>query len=353
MKKVILNIEITSNCNNRCVICPHGNLPCPISHKDMDFDTLDKLLNRIHEVAKNNIFIKEIIFSGYGEFFLYKNFEKLCKKISKFKYDFSVVNNYKPIISIVTNGSKITYHKLNSIQPFIDILKFSFPTCNQINYSKIMKQDISKYKNLARKIKHNLSICMDAQKNKIIPELRIHISPPVKEAFENFSITMDFLTKMAFSYGLKKIDVCVFTTSSNRIGLVKNTFKNFNINDIKNKYNNIKKHNVRINIIDEFNVFYPSFIDVFKMFLNKFPCVWKWASLSIDKTGNYRFCINDATSKMEIGNIFDRSIKEIIDEQKKSGPCLICSRCNQHPLNIDGSIIYDIYKCLCRIRLSI
>jgi hypothetical protein len=187
-----------------------------------------------------------------------------------------------------------------------------------------------------------------------LKELRIHISPPVKKSFEDFPKTISFLTKLASSIDLNNIKIVTFPTTSNRAGSVKEKdfLNNFYGEHLK-KYNGKKINGVKVKMLSEMNVFYLNYIDIIKVLSHKFPCLWKAGSLPIDSSGNYRFCINDASSKVKLGNIKKDGIEDIIKKLRKVKESVNCPNCNQNPVNMGYDPLQKTYGFLAKIRMKL
>jgi MoaA/NifB/PqqE/SkfB family radical SAM enzyme len=166
MKQVVINLELTSRCNYRCVVCPQGNRKNGIVKKDMSLQNFDIFLDRVKEAFKKEIIIREIINSGYGETFLHNNLEHILARYVSLKKELDKKYGEYPDISLVTNGSVITEKTLNLVTKAIDILKFSFPSSDPEHYGEIMYRDKRKGKKLFDKAKENLLKCMWAYRDK-------------------------------------------------------------------------------------------------------------------------------------------------------------------------------------------
>lgn len=352
LQKKVINLETTSICNRKCIVCPQGDKSNKLIRKDMSLKDLDKLLERIKEAYNDGIFVREIINAGYGETFLHKNLKDVFEKYKNLKDYFKENYNKETIISIVTNGSEITKEKLDIVSHSLDILKFSFPTSDPEQYGLIMYRDKEYGNELIENTVKNLKLCMIAYRDKKIPELRIHISPPVQHSFEHFPRTLHFLTELANQVNLDNLKIVIFPSTSNRAGSIKKeNFVNNLYRKYIRKYNKKKLNGVKINFLSEFNVFYKNYFSLAKILTQPFPCIWKGGSISIDSSGNYRFCINDVFSEAKIGNIYNMGLKKASINLKKASPSKNCYCCNQNPSYMGEDISERIYSTLSRFRM--
>ncbi len=348
----IINIELTSYCNRKCIVCPQGNTPCKIKHKHMTMKTFDLFLKRIKKFYEQGNKIKEIINSGYGESILHPKLKEIFEKYQKLKKELYKKYKHYPKISIVTNGSFTNKENLNKILPAVDIVKFSFPTSNPENYGYIMLRNKSKGKEIITQTIQNLKTCMQYAKQKRIKQLRIHISPPHKLTYKDFDKTIQFLTKLANQQRLNHLNIVIFPTTSDRAGLInskKDFVNSFYKKQIK-KYKNKILNNIKLNFLSELKVFYPTPFKLIKTFFYKFPCIWKSGSLSINSSGNYRFCINDAENNQLIGTLKNISIKQATNYLKKSNLSKNCINCNENPLNKSKLKEQEFYNKLVKLR---
>ncbi len=349
MKQAIINLELTSACNRKCIVCPQGNKNSKIIKNDISIGDFDAFLKRVKESSEDGLHIREIINSGYGESLLHKKLDTILKKYSLLKKSSS---GKIPKISIVTNGSIFPKNPELFVRA-VDILKFSFPTSNPENYGYIMTRSRKSGNKLLRTAKENLLKYMNLYKDGKLKELRIHISPPYILSYKDFPETINFLTKLASSINLDNIKIVIFPSTSNRAGTIeKQGFINTFYRKHKKRFDNKVVNGVKITMFSELNVFYPKTKDVLLVLLQKFPCIWKSGSMSIDSKGNYRFCINDAESRFIIGNIHKNSISSIYNKIKKSGKSPNCADCNENPVNMGSTPLQRLYSFAARVRMK-
>lgn len=351
-REIVVNLELTSRCNRRCIVCPQGDPDFAMVRKDMTIEDLETFLQRIEEGAEAGLFVREIINAGYGESFIAKTFDAAFGRLAEFKAAFEGKWGRRPDVSVVTNGSAITAEKLAIATRAVDILKFSFPTSHPAHYGQIMLRSADEGPRLLNTAVGGLRRAMEACRDGVLPELRVHISPPVRQAREAFPETVQFLTNLAASVGLDHLRLVTFPSTSNRGGTVKE--EDF-LNDFYGKYRR-RLHGqvvngVRIAMLSELKVFFPRIRDVIAVLRDPFPCIWKAGSLAIDSSGNYRLCINDAASEVTVGSIHTTGLSEAYRRVRAARPRPHCAACNQNPAHMGGTAVQALYAWAAQGRM--
>ena len=357
MRGLMINLETTSRCNRKCIVCPQAFEDSGLVTKDMSLDLLDLLLKRVLEALREGVAVREIINAGYGETFIHAKFQEVCERYAGFKAELRAMGRKTPLISIVSNASQMDDARLDLAVKAVDILKLSFPTCDPEHYGEIMIGNRDQGARLLEIAKTGLAKCMTLHRDGKIPELRIHISPPTRHTHENFPQTIDFLTRLAASVGLDHLRVVPFASTSNRAGSVKEAsepdeaFLSDLYRDHWRLYHKRNLNGVHVTLLEEFRVFFPSLSNVLSVLTHRFPCVWKAGSMAIDSSGNFRLCINDVASQAALGNLHTDSIATIVQRVKTVGPAKICVSCNQHPKHISGNLVRWFYATAAKLRM--
>lgn len=359
MREFVINLETTSRCNRKCIVCPQAFEDSGLVRKDMSLDLLDVLLQRVLEAQEKGFVIREIINAGYGETFIHNQFTDVCERYARFKEALRSKGLSKPKISIVSNASQMDDARLALALKAADILKISFPTCDPEHYGEIMLGSREQGPRLLEVAKTGLANCMTLCRDGKIPELRIHISPPVRHTHEHFPETLEFLTRMAASLGLHDLNIVAFSSTSNRAGTITEAveeddafLENF-YRDHRRKYHRRKINGVRVNMLQEFRVFFPRWTDLLSVLTHRFPCIWKAGSIAIDSSGNYRLCINDAASEVRLGNLQTDTLASVIERIAQTSPGAICAGCNQHPGHMGDDILRKLYGLAASVRMRL
>lgn len=127
-----LNIELNSNCNQKCVFCSfHGPYACNEPKLAMmDLEDVKKILD---EAKRLGIGEKEVGFYLSGEVFLHKNFVEIVKYAKQlgFKYTF-----------ITTNGALATPEKMKEVlDAGLDSIRFSINAADRDTYKEVHGRD--------------------------------------------------------------------------------------------------------------------------------------------------------------------------------------------------------------------
>jgi len=357
MRALMINLETTSRCNRKCIVCPQAFEDSGLVTKDMSLDIFDLLLQRVLEALREGVKVREIINAGYGETFIHAKFQDVCERYVGFKKEVQAMGLTMPLISIVSNVSQMDEARLELAAKFVDILKLSFPTCDPEHYGEIMVGSRDQGARLLEIAKTGLAQCLTLHREGKIPEVRIHISPPTWHTHENFPQTLDFLTRIAASVGLDQLCIVPFSSTSNRAGSVKETsepdeaFLNNLYRDHWRTCHKRKFNGVRVTMLEEFRVFFPRLINSLSVLSHRFPCIWKAGSMAVDSSGNFRLCINDVASQSPLGNLRTDSISTIMKRVKTVAPANICLTCNQHPKHIGGSLVRNFYALAAALRM--
>ncbi len=352
LKQTVINLELTGRCNRRCIVCPQADPESEIPRVDMSLEDHQLFLDRVDEAMRHGLFVREIINAGYGETFIHAQLDAVFALYADFLAQFARTYGRRPDVSIVTNGSAISEERLAAVCQATDILKFSFPTSDPGEYGRIMLGRPERGAALMRVAEESLQRAMMAWALGRIRELRVHISPPVAHAHENFHVTLEYLAKLARDSGLTALRVVTFPSTSNRAGSVaEEGFLNDFYRGHKKLYDGREISGVRVTMLSEFNVFYPKMRHALAVLQQPFPCLWKAGSLSIDATGMYRHCINDAETRYPVGDLPRHGIHDMWAGLRRGGPWPDCANCNQNPSAMGDDWIQRLYSFAARQRM--
>ena len=249
----LLQIENTSFCNARCLMCPHKIMKR--KQNTMNLENFKKILDNVMK----NYQIKRITLNGFGEPFLDKGIFEKIEYINK-RY-------YKLKIDIYTNASLLT--KENSeklLSKKVDRITFSLNGTKK-NYKKIMGLDyekteknvlyfLKKRKEVGNQILCNISLML-------LEENQEDVSDFIK-FWEPFSDSVRVYPPSDWAGGIKGRNI-------------------INKSRIKKK---------------------------------QWPCFALWNNITIDVDGNVIMCCRDYESKVKFGNLLKEDAREIRNSKK-------------------------------------
>lgn len=300
MRKILLNLEITTKCRAACSMCPRKYVP---KNKFINND----LINIISKELDENIFW-EIDFSGRGEPTLHPNFPELARVVK---------NNSKVRLAVVTTGDNLTEKVNNAFKESIDIIRLSVSSYDERIFKKIHCG--LNY----NKIWDNIKRLGNEHAHKTI----IHLTGG-SVIYEGLEITVEKLRDIGFR------EFRLFPLW-NRAG----------DNDVR-----AKEEKFRYDIMERLDLM-PSeseydggstddYLNDYKQnkLTNSKYCIVGDSSLFITYNGDVLGCFQDFSAKCIIANICNSNFKKIIEYKKdKVGRYEFCSNCNSNVaiLNID------------------
>ena len=285
--KIAVNLEWTSRCNARCVMCPQNLIEHPQLMKE---DVFYKALSRINT---NDVF--RTVIAGYGEPTTHPKFMEYVAAIAEHPVRFDMV----------TNGQLLDEERIRHLNGKVELLMLSFSSIDPNIYNRV-------HVNLNQeKVKKNIIL---AQKLLTNTQLGISLTPLV-ECIETLPETIEWLKKQG-------VDLLTMSpTLYNRAG---------SMGEHKQSSKKLRA------IIDQYGLhsqeldFIPSLPDILKqMWKNRFNCIPRNSDLFIASSGNYLYCYNDISHKHALSHIDKMSIREVLSQRENSTPISeICNQCN-------------------------
>lgn len=290
MKKLsCIQIELTNNCNYRCVNCPrHGN---QMTRKKgfADFDLVKRLLDESFEISKY------VNFSFFGEPLLHPKFLDILAYTQRKPKGFKVVIN--------SNMSLVTKHIMEKFIEFdLTQLRISIDAASNETYN----------------IVRGGNSCLDLNGN-IIRENRLN-------AIDE---------KLRYWFSLKN------HTSTRHVFPVSSLNKNDVIPYVKKWYPYLGSND---HILLKSILTYGGKISDNEI-TNSFCNIWSLDLLTVDWDGNVSPCNLDTNMDLIVGNVKDSTLKQLyqndkfnklkqLSKQKKVFPCNNCADSNNYTKNI-------------------
>ncbi len=285
--KVTVNLEWTSKCNARCIMCPQEMIERP---QLMTVNTFYKALERINT---DDVF--RTVIAGYGEPTTHPGFMGFV----------SAVGDHLGRFDMVSNGQLLDEKKLKHLDGKINQLVISFSSINADVYRSVhVKLD-------HEKVKANIILARRVLKK---TSLAISLTPLV-ECIETLPETIRWFHKQ----GIEQLTMS--PSLYNRAGTMEqHKHATERLREI------IRTYHLHSQELD----FIPSVKDfILQYWHNRFRCIPRNSDLFITASGDYLYCYNDISHKQTFGHIDQLSIRNALDirEKMKAIP-EICKNCN-------------------------
>lgn len=176
-----LNIELNSNCNQKCVFCPfHGKYASNSPKlKMIDYEMVIKILN---EARRLGIGEKEVGFYLSGEAFLYPQLADVIEYAKKIGYKYTF---------ITSNGALATPEKMKKVlDAGLDSIRFSVNAADRDTYKEIHGKDdfdaaLKNIKYMHEYIQEN-NLKVATSLSCVITKKTIGIQDKIKEVFGSY-----------------------------------------------------------------------------------------------------------------------------------------------------------------------
>jgi len=285
--KVAVNMEWSSKCNARCVMCPQHLIHKP---QLMKSEIFHRALGRINT---DDVF--RTVIAGYGEPTTHPHFMDFI----------SAVGDHPVRFDLVSNGQELNQRRLRHLDGKIDLLMISFSSIESSVYNRVhvkLNHD---------RVKQNISLAQ-----KTLKHTRLGISlTPLSECLDTLQETIGWLKRQGIS--LLTMSPTLYNRSGNMTEHEESTQRLRRM---------ISRHQLHSQELD----FIPSIKDsIIQSWRNKFRCVPRNSDIFITASGDYLYCSNDISHTNTIGHVDKQSVREVIT-QRETMPCEddICENCN-------------------------
>jgi len=285
--QVAVNLELTSKCNARCVMCPREAVLNP---RSMKIETLQQAVARL---SPDDVF--RTVIAGYGEPTTHPHFEECMQIISQV-----------PVrVDMVTNGQLLDEERLKRLDGILDTLIISFSSTARHVYEAV-------HINLSQKqVMKNIVLAQ-----KVLKSTKLGISlTPLSNCIDTLPQTINWLREQ----GVQNLSMS--PSLYDRAGSLDETNKQeTSLRKI------IKKYNLRSQELD----FVPSLQDIYAQWrCNRFKCIPRNSDLVIAADGSYQYCFNDMGHSHPLGHVSEIEIRAVLKlrERTVENPDL-CSHCS-------------------------
>ena len=284
--QLAVNMEWTSKCNARCLMCPQELIQKP---QLMTRDTFAKTLQRI---SPERIF--RTVIAGYGEPTTHPDF----------MYFVSQIKQHPGRFDLVTNGQQLDKERLQHLDGSIDLLIISFSSIQPEVYNHVhAKLD-------HETVKENIILA-----KKLFKKTQLGISlTPMVECMDSLPETIKWLK----AQGVELLTMS--PTLYNRGADTQYSMQSRQLRKI------IKDYSLHSQELD----FIPSFKDITRQYIkNKFKCVPRNSDLFISASGDYLYCYNNVGHQHVIGHVDNLSVNDVLSiREKLSLLPELCNGCN-------------------------
>jgi MoaA/NifB/PqqE/SkfB family radical SAM enzyme len=284
---VAVNIEWTSKCNARCIMCPRDAIPHP---RHMSRTTFEHTLARINP---SDVF--RVVVAGYGEPTTHPEFEVFIV----------LVRGHPVTFDLVSNGQLLDQSRLEHLDGVFGTLMVSFSSVDPEVYRRV-------HANLnQQRVMANIELA-----RKVLRQTQLAISlSPLPDCLRTLDRTVEWLR----SRGINALTMS--PTLYDRAG--KLSTASVASADLKSA---IRRYGLHRQDLD----FIPSVGEIFAQWkANRFNCIPRNTDILISSDGDYMYCFNDISHRYALANVVDTSLREALEIREETGPeSAICNHCN-------------------------
>lgn len=285
--KTAINLEWTSKCNARCIMCPQGEIQHPML---MQPRGLARTLERL--AAAN---VSRVVIAGYGE----------PTTHPKFMQFIDTLRGRPERFDMVSNGHLLDRAKLEHLDGVIHTLTVSFSSIDPTVYRQV-------HVNLDHEtVKEHIVLA-----HRTLKQTRLAISlTPLPQCLDTLEATVHWFRRQGID------NLTMSPTLYNRAG----NLREHGIASARLR-SMIRAHRLHSQELD----FVPALKDVARQNLNsRFRCLPRNVDLFIASSGDYLYCYNDVAHRHVLGNVETLSIDEAL-ERREQMPALpvLCDGCN-------------------------
>jgi hypothetical protein len=312
------------------------------------------LIEQVQEAACHGVVIRFVHNAGAGEPTLHPEFRERMEMFGHMVRDWKALVP-PPEIAIVTNGSNLLKQDVIAAlrENPIDIY-ISFPTAVPEAYGSIMFGDATQGSQMLEKVIPGIRKTMELSAQSGAGRLHFNVSPPQRDVIRrDFSVTVDFLTRLASETGLPYIQLVMLPATFNRTGLVANRFKTLdNYRYLFQKFNGKMINGVKVSMTTSQKKFFPQimdFVDLLRAF--DYPCM-RNANLFLAADGS-SICPNDQAVRNPFGNLMTDNIEMLMHKKEIYWPNNICAECDAAPHQMQGSFSTSFFSTCARMRMAV
>lgn len=287
--KIAVNLELTSKCNAKCIMCPRDAIPVPAL---MTTETVDRVLDRI---TPDDVF--RVVTAGYGEPTTHPKFIDYANKVRAHPVRFDMA----------TNGERLDDEgKLAAIDGAFQVMILSFSSIDPKVYGVV-------HANLDHeRVMRNIELAARTLKQ---TSLVISLTC-MPDCLDTLPETIEWLQSLE-----EDMVLSMSPTLYNRAG----TFNEASV-ETKTLRHIIDKYGLHSQDLD-FIASIGNFLG--QHFSNKFKCPPRNVDVLVSAQGEYMYCFNDISHSHSLGHVDAMTLRQAIEKREKTGPDpAICDDCS-------------------------
>jgi MoaA/NifB/PqqE/SkfB family radical SAM enzyme len=289
--RIAVNLELTSKCNARCVMCPREAIP---RQQQMSQDVFDAVLARL---GPDDVF--RVVLAGYGEPTTHPRFDAFLPRL----------RDHPAPFDMVSNGHLLDDDRLALLDGAIGTLIISFSS--------------------------------------IVPEVydAVHVNLDQRRVMDNIILAQRILRKTTLAISLTPLPECLATLPQTIAWLRGKGVDNLTMSPtlydragtLEDKANGngpahrdlratIRRYGLQSQEMD----FIPSLRDVLaQRMANRYKCTPRNIDMLISAAGEYMYCFNDIAHRRPLASVHDLSLRQAIEQREKMRAAPeICDGCN-------------------------
>ncbi len=285
--RVAVNLELTSKCNARCIMCPREAVLHPRAMK------LDTLRQAVERLSPKDVF--RTVIAGYGEPTTHPQFEACMQIISQAAVP----------MDMVSNGQLLDRERLRLIDGVVNTLIISFSSIAPQVYAAV-------HRNLDQKqVMDNIILA-----RQLLKSTRLAISlTPLSSCIETLPQTINWLREQ----GVESLTMS--PSLYDRAG---------SLDDASGQESSLRKIIKQYGLRSQELDFVPSLRELYLQWrCNRFKCIPRNTDLVIAADGSYQYCFNDMGHTHPLGHLSEMDIRTVLKvrEGTVENPEL-CSSCS-------------------------
>jgi hypothetical protein len=290
--RIAVNLELTSKCNARCVMCPREAIP---EQRQMTPEIFDAVLARLNP---KDVF--RVVLAGYGEPTTHPRFDEFLPRLA----------DHPVAFDMVSNGQLLDAGRLRRLDGAIGTLIISFSSIVPAVYDAV-------HVNLDQaRVMENIVL---AQRTLRRTALAISLTP-LTECLDTLAQTIAWLRCM----GVENLTMSpTLYDRAGALGDEKSDGQGTSHRDLRAVIRQYGLHSQEMDFV-------PSLRDVLAQRLaNRFKCTPRNIDVLISAQGEYMYCFNDIGHRRPLASVHDLSLRQAIAlrEETDADPD-ICGACN-------------------------